>query len=117
MRTDSLRGLRDLDRPAQQPVGTVSQSSGMPLVACRDGEMFVLRLDLPGIAPKTVDLDVERNGRRNVGLLGGAGRQAARDTFVPVAHRRPASRGAQTSSPTDTGKSVPAGVDIAAHRG
>lgn len=33
----------------------------MPLVAYRDGEVFVLRLDLPGIDPKTIDLDVERN--------------------------------------------------------
>ncbi|MDH6119692.1 HSP20 family protein [Kitasatospora sp. GAS204A] len=61
MRTDSLRGLRDLDRLTQQLVGTASQPAGMPLVAYRDGEVFVLRLDLPGIDPQTVDLDVERN--------------------------------------------------------
>ncbi|MFJ6141120.1 Hsp20/alpha crystallin family protein [Kitasatospora sp. NPDC092286] len=61
MRTDSLRGLRDLDRLTQQLVGTASQPAGMPLVAYRDGDVFVLRLDLPGIDPKTIDLNVERN--------------------------------------------------------
>ncbi|MFF1787752.1 Hsp20/alpha crystallin family protein [Kitasatospora sp. NPDC058243] len=58
MRTNSLR---DLDRLPPQPVGTVSQPAGMPLVAYRDGEVFVLCLDLPGIDPQTVDLNVERN--------------------------------------------------------
>ncbi|MHA6763950.1 Hsp20/alpha crystallin family protein [Streptacidiphilus sp. PAMC 29251] len=58
MPTDALR---ELDRLTQQQVGTVSQPAGMPLVAYRDGEVFVLRLDLPGIDPQTVDLDVQHN--------------------------------------------------------
>ncbi|MFJ9952625.1 tyrosine-type recombinase/integrase [Kitasatospora sp. NPDC091207] len=56
-----LRPRWVLNRLTQQLVGTLSQPAGMPLVAYRDGEVFVLRLDPPGIDPKTIDLDVERN--------------------------------------------------------
>jgi HSP20 family protein len=33
----------------------------MPMDAWREGDVFVLEFDLPGIDPATVDLDVERN--------------------------------------------------------
>jgi HSP20 family protein len=33
----------------------------MPLTALRGGERLVVRFDLPGIDPDTIDLDVERN--------------------------------------------------------
>ncbi len=61
MRTDSFR---DLDRLAQQVLGQLSTSArptSMPLDAWRDGDVFVVELDLPGVAPDSIDIDVERN--------------------------------------------------------
>lgn len=53
--------FRDLDRLTQHVFGTVSRPTGMPLDAWRDGDQFVVELDLPGIDPGNVDIDVERN--------------------------------------------------------
>ena len=60
MRTDPFR---DLDRLAQQLVGagTSTRPSVMPLDAWREGDVFVLEFDLPGVQPETLDIDVERN--------------------------------------------------------
>ncbi|MCA1984109.1 MAG: Hsp20/alpha crystallin family protein [Nocardioides sp.] len=60
MRTDPFR---DFDRLAQQLLGTgtTSRPAIMPMDAWREGETFVVEFDLPGIAPDTLDLDVERN--------------------------------------------------------
>jgi len=60
MRTDPFR---EFDRLAQQVmgVGTTSRPAIMPMDAWREGDVFVLEFDLPGIAPDTLDLDVERN--------------------------------------------------------
>jgi len=61
LRTDPFR---ELDRLTQQmfgSVGTSTRPSVMPMDAWRDGDVFVLEFDLPGIDPATVDLDVERN--------------------------------------------------------
>src|SRR3954468_22409480 len=60
MRTDPFR---ELDRIAQQLVGagTTSRPVVMPMDAWREGDVFVLEFDLPGVAPETIDLDVERN--------------------------------------------------------
>ena len=60
MRTDPFR---DFDRLAQQllGVGTTSRPAVMPMDAWREGDMFVLEFDLPGVRPETVDIDVERN--------------------------------------------------------
>ncbi|HLT68324.1 MAG TPA: Hsp20/alpha crystallin family protein [Microbacterium sp.] len=53
--------FRDLDRLTQQVFGTVTRPSSMPLDAWRDGDEFVVELDLPGIDPDKLDIDVERN--------------------------------------------------------
>jgi HSP20 family protein len=60
MRTDPFR---DFDRLAQQLLGagTTSRPAIMPMDAWREGDVFVLEFDLPGVAPDTLDLDVERN--------------------------------------------------------
>lgn len=58
MRTDPFR---DLDRVAQQVFGTPARPAAMPIDAYRDGERFVVHLDLPGVAPESIDLTVERN--------------------------------------------------------
>ncbi|GAB2871374.1 Hsp20/alpha crystallin family protein [Streptomyces deserti] len=58
MRTDPFR---ELDRLAGQVWGTVARPSVLPMDAWRDGDTFFVELDLPGVAPESIDLDVEEN--------------------------------------------------------
>ncbi len=61
MRTDPFR---ELDRLTQQVLGTqgtMARPAAMPMDAWRDGDTFVVELDLPGVQPDSIDLDVERN--------------------------------------------------------
>ncbi|MFD9318714.1 Hsp20/alpha crystallin family protein [Streptomyces sp. NPDC060053] len=61
MRTDPFR---ELDRLAQQltgGAGTWTRPSTMPMDAYREGEVYVIALDLPGVAKDAIDIDVERN--------------------------------------------------------
>ncbi|QIS07310.1 Hsp20 family protein [Nocardia brasiliensis] len=58
MRTDPFL---DLDRLAQQVFGTVARPATMPIDAWREGEHFLAELDLPGVDPDSLDLDIERN--------------------------------------------------------
>jgi HSP20 family protein len=60
MRTDPFR---ELDRLTQQLLGagTTSRPAVMPMDAWREGDTFMIEFDLPGIAPDTLDVDVERN--------------------------------------------------------
>lgn len=61
MRTDPFR---ELDRVAQQAfgaVGTLARPAVMPIDAWREDDTFLVELDLPGVDPKSIDLDVERN--------------------------------------------------------
>ena len=53
--------FRDFDRFTQQLLGTTSRPAVMPMDAWREGDRFVLEFDLPGVAPESIDLDVERN--------------------------------------------------------
>jgi HSP20 family protein len=39
----------------------MARPSVMPIDAWRDGDTFVVELDLPGVSPESIDLDVERN--------------------------------------------------------
>jgi len=62
MRTDPFR---DLDQLTQQffsgTPGTWSKPAVMPMDAYRAGEELVVHFDLPGVAPGSLDLQVERN--------------------------------------------------------
>jgi HSP20 family protein len=61
MRTDPFR---ELDRLTQQVFGTdgtLARPSVMPMDAWRDGDVFVVEFDLPGVSPESIDLDVESN--------------------------------------------------------
>ncbi len=53
--------FREFDRLTQQLAGTTNRPAVMPMDAWREGEAFVLELDLPGITKESIDLDVERN--------------------------------------------------------
>ncbi|MYW92468.1 Hsp20/alpha crystallin family protein [Amycolatopsis rubida] len=61
MRTDPFR---ELDRLTQQffgATGTAARPAVMPMDAYRSGNDYVVQFDLPGVAPESIDLDVERN--------------------------------------------------------
>jgi HSP20 family protein len=58
MRTDPFR---ELDRLAQQVLGTTAHPAAMPMDAWREDQEFVVAFDLPGVSPDSVDLDIERN--------------------------------------------------------
>jgi HSP20 family protein len=63
MRTDPFR---ELERFTQQffgipQSGTWSRSAAMPIDAYRTGNEFIVALDLPGVAPDSIDVNVERN--------------------------------------------------------
>ena len=79
MRTDPFR---DLDRLAQQVLGTPARPAAMPIDAYRRGDEFVVEFDLPGVDADSIELTVEKNvltvhaerrrvGRRGVELLVG----------------------------------------------
>ena len=53
--------FRDLDRLTQQLLGTTNRPVVMPMDAWREGDRFVIELDMPGVSPESIDLDVERN--------------------------------------------------------
>ena len=58
MRTDPFR---QLDRLAEQMLGTPSRPVAMPIDAYRKGDEFLVQLDLPGVDPESIDLTVEKN--------------------------------------------------------
>ena len=58
MRTDPFR---DLDRWTQQVLGTAARPAVMPMDAWREGDQFIVELDLPGIQGDSLGVDVERN--------------------------------------------------------
>ena len=53
--------FRDFDRLANQLLGTTNRPAVMPMDAWRQGDVFQIEFDLPGVAPESIDLDVERN--------------------------------------------------------
>jgi HSP20 family protein len=61
MRTDPFRELDRLSQQVFGTQGTMARPSVMPMDAWRDGDTFVVELDLPGVSPESIDLDVERN--------------------------------------------------------
>jgi HSP20 family protein len=55
--------FREIDRVAQMlsQQGPGRMSSSMPMDAYREGDTFIVRFDLPGVDPESIDLTVERN--------------------------------------------------------
>ncbi|GLX41758.1 hypothetical protein Sros01_78300 [Streptomyces roseochromogenus] len=61
MRTDPFR---EMDRIVQQlsgTSGTWSKPSVMPMDAYREGDVYVIAFDVPGVSTEAIDIDVERN--------------------------------------------------------
>ncbi|MDV3266611.1 Hsp20/alpha crystallin family protein [Mycobacterium avium] len=58
--------FRDIDHLTQQlwgavPWGTAAQPALVPMDAWRDGEKFVVKFDLPGVLPESLDVNVEHD--------------------------------------------------------
>lgn len=61
MRSDPFR---EMDRIVQQlsgTSGTWSRPSVVPMDAYREGDVYVIAFDLPGVSTEAIDIDVERN--------------------------------------------------------
>ncbi|MFF5701058.1 Hsp20/alpha crystallin family protein [Streptomyces sp. NPDC012794] len=58
MRTDPFR---DLDRLTERFLGTAARPEGMRMDAFREGDSVVVELDLPGVDPASIDVDVDQN--------------------------------------------------------
>ncbi|MER7621533.1 Hsp20/alpha crystallin family protein [Streptomyces sp. NPDC126503] len=61
MRTDPFRELDRLTQQLLGATGTWSRPSTVPMDAYREGDVYVIALDLPGVSPDAIDIDVERN--------------------------------------------------------
>jgi HSP20 family protein len=61
MRTDPFRELDRLTQLLLGTTGTWTRPSAMPMDAYREGEDYVIALDLPGVSSDAIDIDVERN--------------------------------------------------------
>jgi len=53
--------FREFDRLASQLLGSTNRPAVMPMDAWREGDRFVIEMDVPGVSPDTIDIDVERN--------------------------------------------------------
>lgn len=53
--------FREMDRLTRQVFGTATRPAVTPMDAFRDGDAFVVELDLPGVERDSIDLDVEQN--------------------------------------------------------
>lgn len=53
--------FRDMDRMFNAVMRQVPATPGMPLDLYRDGDNFVAEMDLPGVDPASIDINVEDN--------------------------------------------------------
>lgn len=56
-----LDPFRQLDRLAEQVLGTAVRPAAMPMDAWREGDEYVVALDLPGVDVGSIDVGVEKN--------------------------------------------------------
>ncbi len=56
---EPLRAMRDLDRKATQLLTNVRLPHSVPVDAWREGEAYHVELDLPGVDPASIDVQVE----------------------------------------------------------
>ena len=53
--------FRELDRFSDQVFGPATRTPWMPMDAVRRGDQVELQFDIPGVAPDSIDVSVERN--------------------------------------------------------
>lgn len=76
--------FRDMDRWLGTALRQGPTTPGMPLDLYRDGESFVAQIDLPGVDPATIDIDVEDRT-----LTVRAERPAGKEDVQWLTHERP----------------------------
>ncbi len=60
MSTAIYNPFREIDRFLDQVAQTTNSPSGsMPLDLYRDGDEFVAKMDLPGVDPESIDIDID----------------------------------------------------------
>ena len=77
--------FRQFDRLTQQVLGTAARPAAMALDAWREGNEFVVAVDLPGVEPESIDVDVEQN----VLSIRAERKDAAADGVEYIAAERP----------------------------
>lgn len=53
--------FRQFDRLTQQVLGTAARPAAMAMDAWREDDQFVVTVDLPGVDPESIDVNVEQN--------------------------------------------------------
>ena len=61
MHFEPFRAVRDLDRVANQLLSGTRLPLSVPIDVWREGQAYHVELDLPGVDPEGIDLQVERN--------------------------------------------------------
>lgn len=61
MHFEPFRAARDLDRVANQLLSGTRLPLSVPIDVWREGQAYHVELDLPGVDPEGIDLQVERN--------------------------------------------------------
>ncbi len=56
--TPKFDPLRDIDRFISE-VSRNTQSAALPMDLYQDGDVFIARIDMPGVSPSSIDVDVE----------------------------------------------------------
>src|SRR5699024_5637731 len=97
MRTDPFREVERLSREIFGVTGTTARPVMMPMDAWRDGDTFRVELDLPGIDPDHIALDVENNA-----VTVNAERPGPDHGESPVAAQRPRATYSRQHAPADT---------------
>lgn len=61
MHFEPTRAMRDLDRITSQLLSGTRVPLSMPMDVWREGDVYHVALDLPGVQPDSIDINVERN--------------------------------------------------------
>jgi HSP20 family protein len=84
MRTDPFREFDRLTQQVLGNTGALSRPAALQMDAYRVGDDLLVHVDLPGVDPETIDLDVERN---ILNIRAERGSTAPQDAEVIVAER------------------------------
>src|SRR3954451_14082271 len=61
MHFEPIRAMRDLDRITSQLLSGTRVPLSMPMDVWREGDVYHVAMDLPGVQPDSIDINVERN--------------------------------------------------------
>lgn len=61
MHFEPVRAMRDLDRITSQLLSGTRVPLSMPMDVWREGDLYHVAMDLPGVQPDSIDINVERN--------------------------------------------------------